>query len=154
MPGFLQEYAALTIASIAESEHALSIRLDNAESVHRACPLSAGTGNSHRQDDNNAACNQLLTEPELTAYGKAYYGASVEVHPLGAAGAGKASRENFGDAINGVIQLFREVLAKNGWYWGTTLVLLHSGHRAVFFSCSLMDIVRVKLLSHFLQRYS
>jgi hypothetical protein len=72
---------------------------------------------------------------------------------LGAAGARRAS-ENFVDAVSGVIQLFREVFAKNGWYWGTTLVLLHSGHRAVFFSCSLMDIVRVKLLSHFLQRYS
>jgi hypothetical protein len=61
VPGFLQEYAALTIASIAESEHALSIRLDDAESVQGLGPLSAGTGNSHRQDDNNPACNQLLT---------------------------------------------------------------------------------------------
>ena len=152
MLGFLQEYAALTIASIA------STLCRSAWTTRNRCiglgPLSAGTGNSHCQDDNNRACNQLLTEPELTAYGKAYYGASVEVHPLGAAGAGKASRENVADAVNGVIQLFREVLAKNGWYWGTTLVLLHSGHRAVFSSCSLMDIVRVKLLSHFLQRYS
>jgi hypothetical protein len=78
----------------------------------------------------------------------------VTFWPPMTAGAGQASDENFADAVNGVIQLFREVLAKNGWYWGTTFVLLHSGHRAVFFSCSLMDIVRVKLLSHFLQRYS
>ena len=80
------------------------------------------------------------------------YGASVEVRPWARPVPGRG--ENFADAVIGVIQFFREVLAKNGWYWGTTLVLLHSGHRAVFFSCSLIDIVRVKLLSHFLQRYS
>ena len=76
----------------------MSIRLDNAESVHRAWPAIGENGQQSPPGDNNPACNQLLTEPELTAYGKAYYGASVEVHPLGAAGVGKASRENFADA--------------------------------------------------------